>query len=221
MSLVKILKEQESAWDYKTHPIKVEDLNRPVEFWNKVADIFKEFLVDEMGHLPEWVGEFECRRRDGFIPYSSNKGGMRGYHYGDQLQYYFDNTGFENFDKECEKTYDYIIDCFLDDAKITREEYEKGIDNNDENMLNLREEAEQSFREYESTYFETMLKIEDDNTLYVCFTLSASDAPYHRGYDDIIEYEIKFNSVDELKEKLYNLLENDDVDSFRRLVDGW
>lgn len=218
MSLIKILKDQESQWELQYHPIKVEDLNKPVEYWNEVADTFKDFLIDEIGFMSDWVQSFECRRRDGFIPYSSNKGGMKGYHYSDQLTHYFEPTGFEKFDDECIKTYNYLIDTNLEESNISKKDYENGIDNDNQEMLDFREEIERSFGEYESSYFETMLKIEDDNTLYVYFGLFASDAPYHRNADSSFDFEINFNSVNELKKKLYKLLDDDRVKTFISIV---
>jgi hypothetical protein len=194
--------------------IKNESLEYSNEYALEVNKVLKCFIEENFMIHEAWVNEIECRRRDGFIPYSNNMGGYTSCNYGCQLHDYFCPTGFENYDKVCVDTYDYVTKCYLEDRKISIEEYNKALDNNCTDMISIRDEIEMGFGEYEGSCYKAMLKLEHEDTLYVAFTLSASDAPYFRNYDDIIEFEITFNNANELKQKLNNLLSHSDVNAF-------
>ena len=202
------------------HAIKIEDLNKPESFWNDVSKTLKDFLIEDIGYyIKDWINPIECRRRDGFIPYSSNKGGFSAFHYGNQLDFYFQPSGFDSFDSTCESTYNYVVECALEEHKISLEDYEKGILENNKEMLSIREDIEMNFGEYESCMFETMLKIENDNTLFVSFMLKANDAPYFRSYDDCIDFEVKFNTINQLKKELNKIINDDRVQDFIKLIE--
>jgi len=203
----------------KEWAIKIEDLNYSEKYAEQIETTLYDFLEDGIGYATkEWIQPINCRRYDGFIPYSNNKGGFQAHQYSDQLTHYFEPTGFKKFDAVCENTYNYVIECGLEDREISLGDFNKGLDNNDYDMVSIRDEIEESFGEYEQSCFETMLKIEDNNTLFVAFMLKASDAPYFRGYDDSLDFEIKFTNIFELKTELNKLLENKDVQTYINLL---
>jgi hypothetical protein len=195
--------------------LKIEDLHYNETQANEIVEVLKDFLINDIGYLTDWVQDIECRHRSGFIPYSNNKGGLQAHEYRSQLDFYFcPTTNFKAFNNACEHTYNYLIDNMLEEEKISKEDYEKGIDNDDLDMVGLRDEVEQSFGEYEAVCIETMLKMESTGNLYVGFFLNASDAPYFRGYDDSIEFDVKFSTIDELKTKLDKITDDKRVQEF-------
>lgn len=63
--------------------------------------------------------------------------------------------------------------------------------------------------------------VTSDDTVRLMFTVEASDAPYHRGYDDILEKEFTFKNVKDLKKQLKEF-NNDFIKTFKRNVrNGW
>lgn len=196
--------------------IKDESLCYSSEYALQVDNTLREFLEENFNNRVEGI---MCRSCSGFIPYSNNKGGYEATSYDSQLQAYFQPTTFKEFDEQCVKTYNYLIEYNLEEENISKEDYEKGIDNDDADMLALREEVEQSFGEYESSQFRVLLKLESETMLFVSFMLSASDAPYHRGYDSCLDFEVKFNNVDELKKQLDEIIKDDNVVRFQWIFD--
>ena len=207
------------------HAIKIEDLDKPKKYWDDIAEVLQDFLKDGIGFMNEWIEELECRRRDGFIPFSHNKGGYRGYHYGNQMDYYICPTyNFDKFNKACEHSYNYHIESCLEydkDIDMDKEAFNKALDNDENWALELRNQYEMEMLgdEYCSTFFECMMKIVDDNNIEVSFFLCASDAPYHRGYDDSIEFDIEFSSINELKNKLNKILDDNRVKEFINIIE--
>lgn len=202
------------------HALKVEDLNYTKKEADEIVKVLKNFLTDKIGYYEEsWINPVECRRRSGFIPYSNNKGGLQAYTYGDQLNYVFKPTSnFKGFNDSCQRTYDYCIEAALEEEGITLKDYNKALDNDCADMIAIRDEIEMNFGEYEATCLETLLKLEGTGKLFVSFMLKASDAPYFRNYDDCIDFDIKFNTVDELERKLDELTLNDKVQEFIDLI---
>lgn len=198
--------------------LKIEELSYTENQANEITSVLKDFLINDIGFMSDCINEIECRRRDGFIPYSNNKGGLQAHEFRSQLDFYFQPTSFEKFNEVCENTYNYVTECFLEDAKISLEDYNKGLDQDDNDMLSLREEIEMSFGEYEMACFEVMLKIESTGNLFVGFFLNASDAPYFRGYDDSIEFDVEFNNIEDLKNKLDEITEDEKVQEFIGLI---
>lgn len=199
--------------------LKIENLNYTEAQANEIIEVLKDFLINDIGYLRDRVQDIECRRRSGFIPYSNNKGGLQAHEYRCQLDFYFcPTTNFEKFNNACEHTYNYLIDFMLEEEKIDKETYENGINNDDLDMIRLREEVEQSYGEYEAVCLETMLKMENTGSLYVAFFLNASDAPYFRRYDDKIEFDVNFSTINELKEQLDKITDDKKVQEFINIL---
>lgn len=203
----------------KEWAIKFEDLDYTEKYAEQVEAVLYNFLTDDIDYMTtEWIEPISCRRYDGFIPYSNNKGGFQARTYRGQLDFYFEPTGFEAFDKACLYTYNYLTECYLEDNKISDKDYQKGLANDDPDMINLRDEIEQGYSDYDEACFETMLKLEDNNTLFVSFMPKASDAPYFRGYHHSIDFEVKFTNIFELKKELNKILDDKRVQNFIDIV---
>lgn len=200
--------------------IKLEDLDYTENYADQIETVLKDFLVDDIGYyVPEWIQPILCRSCSGFFPYSNNKGGFRAYQYSDQLTHYFNGTDFEKFNEVCKKTYDHCIEYGIEDKGISLDEFNRGLDSDDQDIISIRDEIESNFGEYESCCFETMMKLEDENTLFISFMLKASDAPYFRSYDECIDIEIKFTNIFELKTELSKVTDRKDVQNFIGLIE--
>lgn len=193
------------------HAIKIESLDKPQEYWDKVGELVKEFLIDELNFTDNRVQEIECRSRDGFMPYSSNKGGYQAHSYGSQLDAYFEPTDFEEYDKLCVETYDEKLKDALKENNLTQEVYDKGISNDDKDILAIREEFEQYCSDYDSSAIQAMFKIENDTTIYFYVGIGGRDAPYFRSFESSFDHEITFDSIEELETKLETLTECEKV----------
>lgn len=200
------------------HAIKIENLSRPKEYWDKVSVILKDFL-SEMNFIDYRINEIECRSRDGFMPYSSNKGGYQAYAYGSSLDAFIEPTGFKEYDKLCLKTYNEKEKDAIKEANITRKKYEKGIANDDSDMLSIRDDFEMNYcGDYDSSAITMLLKVENDNTIYFYVGIGGQDAPYFRSFESSFDHEITFDSIKELKLKLEALKESDNVKDIQWLL---
>jgi hypothetical protein len=197
----------------KEWAIKIEDLDYNELYASQIENTLKSFIKDNFDFLDESITPISCRTVSGFIPYSNNKGGFNADAYISQLDGYFNSpSGFDEYDNTCLKTYEYKVKTICIEHNLTLAQWNEGLDNDDHNMIQLREDVEMSYcSDYDSSKIEFMLKLEDENTLYVYFGIGGSDAPYFRNLESNFDFEIKFNDIFELRKKLNDLLNDDNV----------
>jgi hypothetical protein len=198
------------------HALKIENLSYSEQYANQVSDILKSFIEDNFEFLDERIEKIPCRSYSGFMPFSNNKGGWQAFAYGSQLDGYICPTGFKEYDKLCENTYNSHVESICENNDLTLEQWNKGLDEDNIDIIELRDEMEMNYcSDYDSSGIELMLKLENENTLYVYFGIGGQDAPYFRSFESTFDYEIKFDNAFELKKKLNNLLKENDVISIQ------
>ncbi len=190
----------------KAHAIKIEDL----EMGRSYADAIVEELTDfalELGYSKDRLDELDCRSRDGFSPYSHNKGGIGAIAYVDQYNAECEGTGFDNCDATLKKYADYDLESFLEKEGVTEMDY----DNDD-----MRERFDEYRRSDDdaTVLFGLDMMLLSDTELNLRFTVCAKDSPYHRKFDDLISIDISFKSIAGLKQKLARVLKRQDVKTF-------
>lgn len=185
------------------HAIKIEDLDLSQNEADKLEIVCHNFISD-LGYSNDRIEAIECRRRDGFIPYSRNKGGLEARSY--MFQHYFpnENTGFDNTDKVLERYYDHDLESYLKEHNITE----------------LDESHYESFDEYKQSSEDTIelmarIMFNSESVCTVFFFVSASDSPYHRSYDDCFEKTIKFKNASDLKKQLDKLNKESFIKCFK------
>ena len=192
------------------HALKLEELNLKINKANKIVAVLNEFLTD-LEFDQERIEPIECRRRDGFIPYSHNKGGLQAISYIDQVHAEVEKTGFINTDKTLDKYYENDLKSFLEDNKLNE----------------LTEEDYESFDDYRSSgndtvMFSAQLVLNDDNNLTIFLDVSAKDSPYHRQYDDRLEFKVNFKTVKSLQKQLADILLDENVLTFKaNISEAW
>lgn len=192
------------------HALKLEELDLKINKANKIVAVLNEFLTD-LEFDQERIESIECRRRDGFIPYSHNKGGLQASSYIDQIRAEIEKTGFKNTDKTLDKYYENDLKSYLTDNNLTE----------------LTEDHYESFDEYRSSgedtvLFSAQLVLNDDNNLTIFLDVSAKDSPYHRQYDDRLEFKVNFKTVKDLENQLAEILLDENVLTFKANVsEAW
>lgn len=204
----------------KDHAIKIEELNISEKKADAIVEALREF-AEELGYREERIEDLLCRRCDGFSPYSHNKGGLGCVAFLDQYMAEMNGTGFENCDATLKKYYEYDVESFCDDEGITKEEFEKKMyDERDDDF-------QEQFDEYRRSGDDTVLfgldmMLSSETELNLRFTVCAKDSPYHRKFDDLIDIDIEFKNVTELKKKLKKVLKRDEVRTFSsNLSEAW
>lgn len=185
------------------HAIKIEDLDLSKDQADKLETVCHNFISD-LGYSNDRIEAIECRRRDGFIPHSHNKGGLEARSY--LLQYSLTNglTGFTNTDKVLDKNYQYNLESYLQDNNLTE----------------LDESHYESFDEYcrdsdDTIELMTRIMFNSESECTVSFFVSASDSPYHRQYDDYFEHTIEFKNASDLKKQLDKLNKESFIKCFK------
>jgi hypothetical protein len=184
----------------ETHALKLEDLEIRLEVANEYVEVMRDFL-SELGFSDERIDSFECRHRDGYSPYSHNKGGIEGIAYRGQTDC-CQNTGFENTDEVLERNSNYLLETFAKENGLDVSKYDGWTDE----QLNNWWEYERS--DEDTVQFQARIMFTSETTANVDLYVSASDSPYHRRSDDKLEIEIEFKSVNGLKQKLNRLKKN-------------
>lgn len=192
----------------KPHSIKIEDLDINRAQADLIENELYEFLSN-LGFHDDRIEPLECRSRDGFIPYSHNKGGLGADAYRDQYSC-CEDTGFENTDKTLEKYRDYDTSSFLYDKKIDIETVEWTEELSEELDEYRREDSEATVN------FNVKLMLTSETTLDVNCYVDAKDAPYHRTFDDKFKTTIEFKSIAGLKQKLKRLEKNDFIRTLKQ-----
>lgn len=191
------------------HALKLEDL----EMTLKKADQIETAIMDFLSNLnfnEERIENLDCRSRDGFSPFSYNKGGKAATAWMDQMYAEQWISGFKNASATLEKYHDQDVESFCKDNNISEIDYEDS---------DLVEKFDNYRDNSESTVLfscDVMLRSETELNVRIC--VCVKDAPYHRQYDDLFSYNIKFQNVTQLKAKLKSLLSKKDVSRFSRAV---
>ena len=185
------------------HAIKIEDLDLSKNEADQLETVCHNFLR-ETGYSNDRIETIECRRRDGFIPHSHNKGGLEARSYLDQHCLPNGNTGFDNTDKILEKYYQYNLDSYLQDNDL-KELDESHYESFDDYCLNGEDTIE----------FMTRIMFNSESECTVHFFVSASDSPYHRQHDDYFEHSIEFKNASDLKKQLDKLNKESFIKCFK------
>lgn len=187
------------------HALKIETIsNLDQSTADSISEMLKEFCIEVLDSSDR-INEIECRRRDGYIPHSWNKGGWENYGYTsvDMVMGSGYSTGSDTFDSLIEEYYcTELKECwerFCDD---------KGIDAA-KDLDDLSDELkDEYYNDYEDSWFDAeynSVQVEIQarylgyeagiHTISLNVFLCASDAPYHRKSDDDLEIEITFRSL--------------------------
>lgn len=191
------------------HALKIENLNIEKNYADKIVDCLNEFLL-ELGFNKERIKALECRSRSGFTPYSHNKGGLMGCAFKDQFNAQFEGTGFKNADNTLNRYYDLDVENFERDTNL---DLPKERDDWTGEHWMAFDEYRRSDSEA-TVFFQTMAMINSESELNLIFYVCVKDAPYHREFDDKIEFDIRFKSIKGLKQKLNRVLKNKEVQLF-------
>ena len=190
------------------HALKIENINLEEKQANRLIEILKEF-ANELGYSQDRISDLECRRRDGFIPFSHNYGGIEAVAFGSQDYFQCEGTGFENADNTLEKYYEYDLENF---------EKENGPQDK------WTEKQRDEFYEYRASDSEASILFSLDimhqgiekgiHSLNLRLCVCVKDAPYHRTYDDLIEVNLTFRTFASLERQLAKLLRRKDFKTF-------
>lgn len=192
------------------HALKVENLEIPVSYAEEIVNTLRDFLTD-LNFSDERIDSLECRSRDGFSAYSHNKGGLEAIAFQDAYNAHSSGTGFTNADATLEQYYKYDLERWLEENK------HPSSDSMNESDWESFDEYRMSDQEATVLYScDLMLTSETELNIRIC--VCVKDAPYHRKFDDKLEFDIKFKSIAGLKQKLSRLLKNRDVLCFKQNV---
>lgn len=203
---------ENNKFEIKEHSIKIEDLDMDRKLADQYLTVIKDFLTD-LDFSKDRIGSFECRSRDGFSPFSHNKGGLEGVSY---LYSSYNDTGFEKVDEIQHKYRQRAYDAWFEENKIdkTKVSYQDLTSDQQDDLANFETE----YLSDDSIQFQARVMITSDTTANVDFYISASDTPYHRSSDDRLELEIDFKSPAGMKRKLNAILKKDFVKTFIKNV---
>lgn len=197
------------------HALKLEDLDIKKTLADQIADTIEAFLSD-LGYNKDRISALECRSRDGFSPYSHNKGGFEAIAFSDQAcMIGMGGTGFENADATMEKYEQFDIEQFEGSFGV---KYADWTEEQKEEFDNSR------YADSEATVlFSTDVMYQGVergiHTVNVRMCVCVKDAPYHRKYDDLIETTITFRNVAVFERKLAKLLRRKEVQKFSNCLD--
>lgn len=208
MKLVEIPKLQREL-----HAIKLEDLEMTRREADKIIDELAVFLTQGLDYTADRVENLECRSRDGFMAYGHNKGGLSANTFRDQFYVQIEGgTGFKEADKTLDKYEDYSIEYFIKDTKLNKDK-SNWTENDYEKFDEFQMEDTDS-----TVLFSTDLMLTSENELNIRMCVCVKDAPYHRQYDNLLKFDIKFKNSIDLAKKLNKLLKNKDVKKFAKQV---
>lgn len=186
----------------KDHALKIEDFPEvDIKEFDEIEEVLRK-VGDNLGLSSDRIHNLECRRRDGFIPYSSNKGGIEIAGYTDIRMFMGSGYSFgsekvnELINEYYNNTYEEVLKDYKTDNNLPLD-----IELNDEH-LNYFDEIldEKTSGEYSSIQVEYQgryLGYEDGkHSISLNVFLSVADAPYFRRSDDDIERIITFKKLD-------------------------
>lgn len=189
------------------HALKIEDLKIDLKQADEIKEVLSDFLEHGLNFRADRISILESRSRDGFIPYSHNKGGVEAIGFMDQSQAEYELSHiFENSHKTLEKYRGYDLKQFKEDNKIPQDAEldETQIDKFDDYRIN----------DESTVLLSADLMLTDENTLDIRLCVCVKDAPYHRTYDDMLSLDVEFDSILELVDGLNEVLKNKWVIAF-------
>ena len=198
-----------------------DDINKPVKYFDELPielqNVVKDWLIDnfDSNDRPE---AFECKRRDGFIPHSWNKGGLGIYAYRSLSDFRFGDNPIDLDSKVQTKVTEsikYTEELATEDWKEQNKTKLVNIPDYSINYHDLEKlgksalanSLDEAINEYfiddsSSTYHEIRVMFDGDKTFTVDVMFKFSDAPYHRSCDQCKEWTIKTFGVKTLEKFL-------------------
>lgn len=197
-----------------THALKIEVLEISKAKADSIQKVLETFLTDSLDYSADRVSPLECRSRDGFTSFSHNLGGLEAICFRDQWSCCMEFLGssFPNANETLKKYEQYDVEYFIEKTELKADK------------SNWVEENYDKFDEYRASdsesnvLFSTDLMLTDSNTLNIRMCVCVKDAPYHRKYDDKLEFTVKFKNISELKAKLKRIANKTNVKAFARQV---
>ena len=202
--------------ELKQHALKIESLNLRQGRADLIEHNMHEFL-ESIGFSNDRIEHLECRSRDGFSPYSHNLGGLQAIAF-DQCN---SIAGSGRLSSMFEKSCDAVEYANKLNEKWFRES--KDIKPDQE----LTEDQECELYEYSSEADDSILfgcdvMLTSETSLNIRLTISVTDAPYHRTFDDLISIDINFKNMSDLKRGFKNALKSKKVQCFKSsMVDSF
>ena len=195
------------------HAIKLDDLDLTLKVANEYVSVMTEFL-ESIGFSSDRIDAFESRRRDGYIPFSHNKGGIQGICYRDQHST-CQNTGFKKTDAVLAEYSQYAVDAFKEENPQLKDVRYCDWSNDDQDRL---ADFEFEYASEDTIQFQARIMMTSETTANVDLYVSASDTPYHRQSDDKLELTIEFKTPAGMRRKLNAILKNEFVQTFSKNV---
>lgn len=199
----------------KDHALKLEELDIKQDTADSIVSVLTNF-VSMLGFSKDRIENLDCRRQDGFIPYSHNMGGISCVAYQDQESAYINSsgTGFANADATIERYRDMDIKNFEESfgvkydkwSEVQQNEFEESRTSDDQ--LNILYGLDIMYKGFSNEMHSINLR----------FTVCVKDAPYHRQYDDLIDINLEFKHVESLKNKLIIIFKRKDVKQFSKCL---
>ena len=186
-----------------SHALKIEDFPKlNINEANKIAEKLKEFCKE---FATSDIYELSCRRCDGFIPHSWNKGGYQSHAYTDLSMVMGSgvSTGSDSFNELLNNSYDQALkDCFDDykrENNLSKDlTYENMTESQQEDYYNFEDDWMRGDGNYTICVESQARYLGVENgihtislNIFLCYT----DAPYHRNSDADIEIKINFRDV--------------------------
>lgn len=192
-----------------------ETLGQPVK------DTIESFVNDILT-TDRKIDSIEFKRRDGFIPFSHNRGGILKTGFTDLMCFWGSglDSGSEKFNDKVQEHIDYSLKKALDDFKDDFKEELKSIPENQLNYHDLNDsghtelaeklsgyEYEALMGDYSQVMADCRFMYHGDNTASISVGLHSSDAPYFRDKlcDAALEVEIEWNTLADLQKQLDEL----------------
>lgn len=196
------------------HAIKIEDLNIEKTKADEMVETFTEILL-EVGFSSNRIENVSCRSRDGFSPFSHNKGGIQayvytmtsylrgsGYDYGDGVISKWDEYQHESYERDHPKLWRFL-NQFWDgkrkDSQLvqtTLEHYYNYID---------------GCSDYDTTQFGVRFMVKPDGTVDVDIFGSTMDAPYFRTSDYNDHINVEYKNKKQFTKEVMEFLQGDEV----------
>lgn len=197
----------------KMHALKLEELEINEERADAIVNVLRDFLTEGLDFSESRITVLESRRRDGFIPHGHNKGGLEAVAFMAQWNAEQWINGFKNASTTLEKYTRFALDLFALDMNLKVENYAEWTEEQREGFYEYQENDTES-----TVCFSADLMLTGENELNVRLCVCVKDSPYHRQYDDLMEYNIKFKTAAELRAKLKKLGTKPEVRRFARAV---
>lgn len=183
--------------------------------------------ISQFETYDETPESFECRGRHGFIPYSHNKGGLQITRYGCLFDYLIGDPGHcielddevqKKINKLIEQSMEYAVEDFVDAEPGRAEELsDLGLTWSDINYSSLENisadlanefgnlENEHLKDEYSSTLSTLRVMYNGGGSWTIDAMFNFSDAPYHRGCDQVRTWTIETLMPEVLKDFLESI----------------